>query len=127
MNVDRAVVEVTHLSEVDGESAEVRDDGSAEQHVSRYVEILFTELASVHRPAFLLAAETAYQLLGTIQLLRTDVDVLLELLLLLRHRFELVVQRLQLVRHLGTRARHGIRGQRRKPGILWSPTVTHSA
>jgi len=91
------------LSELDGERAEVGDDGGAQQDVAGDVEVVLAELERVLRPAVLLAAEAADQLLGAVELHRADVDVVLEHLLLVGHRLELVTQRLQLVRHLHPR------------------------
>jgi len=85
---------VSDLSEVDGECAEVCDDSGTKQHVTGDVEVFLSKHPCVDRPALLLSAQTADQLLRAVKLLAADVDVLLEFFLLLRHRFELVVQRL---------------------------------
>ena len=92
-----------YLSKLDGEGAEVGDDCCTQQDVAGDVEVVITEDTRVLSPPVLLASQTADQLLGAVELLRAQRDVVLEHLLLPRHRLELVAESLQLVRHLHPR------------------------
>jgi len=102
-----------HLSVLDGEGAEVGDDGGTEQHVAGDVDVVQRQVLGVLRPARLLSAEPADQLLGAVELLRADHDVVLQLLLLASHDLELVAESLQLVCHLRTQRHHRVAVVRR--------------
>lgn len=90
----------TYQPEVDGEGPEVGDHPGTEQHVSGDVDVELAQGLGHLGPPVLLSPQPANQLLCAHKLLRAELDVLLELLLLGVHLLELVVESLQLVRHL---------------------------
>ena len=92
----------THLSVVNSEGAQVGHHPGWQQHVAQDVDVPLTQHAGCLRPAVLLSSQATNQLLCAVQLLGAQVDVVLQVLLLLRHHLKLVVQGLQLVRHLVT-------------------------
>lgn len=82
----------TYISEVHGECAKVGDHGRAEQYIPSDVEELLSEFLSTVSPASLLTTQPANQLLGTVQFLGTQVNVILQVLLFLSHGLKLIIK-----------------------------------
>lgn len=86
-----------YLSEVNGEGSKVRHSGRRQKDVPGDVGDSLTKQTSSLCPSVLFSTKSTNQLLSSVQLLLTDINVCLQLFLLLCHSFKLIVQSLQLV------------------------------
>lgn len=84
-------------SEIHREGTEVGHDSRGNEHISRNVDVSFSQLLGSLTPSLLLSPETSNQLLGSLKLLGTKVNVGLKVFLFLCHCSEFIVESLELV------------------------------